>query len=179
MVVKVYVSLLSGNMKLKAEQSKILSILQSRKIEFEEVDISSPNNENEKIFMREHSKTKKEGTFPLPPQIFNDQEYLGDFEAFEESVEIDALFEFLKMAPSKEVSESEVNVTSTETEESPQNETSTVHLTMISHENGDVVTKATEEDQSDDRTADQSFEEQTNQNDETEDQVPEKEPESD
>ena len=54
-----------------------MRILESRKIDFEQVDISDPQQDEEKAFMREHSTTKDGQRVPLPPQVFSDQHYCG------------------------------------------------------------------------------------------------------
>ena len=53
-----------------------MRVLQSKHIEFEEVDISDPLLEKEREFMRQHS-TAKSGQKPLPPQVFADDKYCG------------------------------------------------------------------------------------------------------
>lgn len=93
MVIKVYVSKVSGNMEIKKRQEYITSILRGRKIEFEEVDISDHTKESEKQFMREHSP-KVNGQV-LPPQIFKSDAYLCDYESFYEAVECNTLPELL------------------------------------------------------------------------------------
>lgn len=41
------------------------------------MDISAPECEEEKNYMREHAQTKSGQSVPLPPQVFYDEEYLG------------------------------------------------------------------------------------------------------
>lgn len=62
---------------------------------------------------------------PLPPQVFNDEEYCGDFEQFELANEIDTLEDFLKLPP----------------EERPQVHKSTLDSSKIdeNHPNGKVI----------------------------------------
>lgn len=58
-------------------------ILDSKKIEYEVIDISEPGKEAEKEFMQEHSTSKgatisdQEPRHALPPQIFSGDEYCG------------------------------------------------------------------------------------------------------
>jgi len=66
-------------------------ILSSKKFEFEEVDISS--SEDDKARMRDICKDPK----ALPPQITNGDQYCGDFAKFELAVEDEILEEFLKL----------------------------------------------------------------------------------
>lgn len=107
MVLKIYISSTSGNKEIKKKQDFIKQVLDTKKISYEEIDISLAVCEEERKFMREHAKAR--GTpNPLPPQVFIDQEYLGDYEDFHEANECDVLFEFLKMAPTKETSSAEI-----------------------------------------------------------------------
>jgi len=59
------------------------------------VDIMLPGNQNERTFMRERGKKKDGQRNVIPPQIFNGQEFRGDFEDFDISNEDDVLEEFL------------------------------------------------------------------------------------
>ncbi|KAK2159589.1 hypothetical protein LSH36_150g02027 [Paralvinella palmiformis] len=107
MVLKIYISSTSGNKEIKKKQEFIKQVLETKKICFEEIDISLAICEEDRKYMREHAKAR--GTpNPLPPQVFSDQDYLGDYEDFHEANECDELFEFLKMAPSKKQSSAEI-----------------------------------------------------------------------
>lgn len=105
MVLKVYVSGMSGNKEVKKRQQRVLMILDSKNIQYDTVDITEPGKESEKELMQNKS-TSSGGTVsdpeprhPLPPQIFNDAEYCGDYDAFDMANEIDTLEVFLKLAP--------------------------------------------------------------------------------
>lgn len=60
-------------------------ILDSKNIEYEVIDITEPGKESEKEFMQEKSTSKggtisdQEPRHALPPQIFADSEYCGNF----------------------------------------------------------------------------------------------------
>lgn len=80
-------------------------ILDSKNIKYDTVDITEPGKESEKELMQNKS-TSNGGTVsdpeprhPLPPQLFNDDEYCGDYDAFDMANEIDTLEVFLKLAP--------------------------------------------------------------------------------
>ncbi|KAK4476218.1 hypothetical protein MN116_001427 [Schistosoma mekongi] len=95
MVLKVYISTLSGNLKVKKEQSLILSLLNAKKVDFKEVDLADASNECEKCSLFEELKKKDK---PLvPPHIFLDEEYLGGYEEFYEALEMEELESFLKL----------------------------------------------------------------------------------
>ncbi|XP_026470511.1 SH3 domain-binding glutamic acid-rich protein homolog [Ctenocephalides felis] len=108
MVVKVYVSGLSGNKEVKKRQQRVLMILDSKTIKYEVIDITEPANEDQRDFMRDNcvnnsgdnnvnSEKTKTKCVPLPPQIFNDETYCGDYDGFDIANEIDKLEEFLKL----------------------------------------------------------------------------------
>lgn len=97
MVIKVYISSVTCNNQQRKNQHTILSKLQAEKVDFIKIDVTDPKHNQEKLHMRELSKSRKEGTFAVPPQIFNDSEYCGDYEAFADALETQNLWEFLKM----------------------------------------------------------------------------------
>lgn len=52
-------------------------ILESKNIPCEIIDITEPGKESDKEFMQQNSKPRGDQKHPLPPQIFNDDEYCG------------------------------------------------------------------------------------------------------
>jgi SH3 domain-binding glutamic acid-rich protein len=105
MGIKVYVSGMSGNKEVKKRQQSVLMILDSKNIKYTTIDITEPGKEPEKEFMQANS-TSKSGSasdpnprHPLPPQLFNDQVYCGDFDDFDMANETDSLEQFLKLEP--------------------------------------------------------------------------------
>ena len=51
----------------------------------------------------------RDSKYPLPPQIFNEDDYCGDYEDFDLANEIDELEEFLKVAPPASTAETGVD----------------------------------------------------------------------
>jgi len=100
MVVRVYVSSVSGNIEIKRKQDFVLTVLGSRKIAHEQIDIADPSNEEKKIYMREHAKPAGNDKAPLPPQIFSDDQYCGNYDGFLDANENDDLKSFLKLSHS-------------------------------------------------------------------------------
>jgi glutaredoxin len=98
MVVKVYISNVSGNMEIRSHQEFILSVLKARKIDYEEIDISDPARETDKKFMREKTPPKDGKPNVLPPQIFNDDNYCCDYESFHDAVECNTINELLGLS---------------------------------------------------------------------------------
>ncbi|XP_012176316.1 SH3 domain-binding glutamic acid-rich protein homolog isoform X2 [Bombus terrestris] len=74
-------------------------ILDSKNVEYETIDITEPGKEMEKEFMQSNG-IARDSKYPLPPQIFNEDEYCGDYEDFDLANEMDELEEFLKVEPS-------------------------------------------------------------------------------
>ncbi|ESO12601.1 hypothetical protein HELRODRAFT_159163 [Helobdella robusta] len=103
MVIKVYVSRVSGSLDIRKKQEFIRSVLQGKKISFEEVDISDAANESEKLFMREHGEPSANEKNVLPPQIFNNSVYCGGYEAFHEANEDNELKKFLNSIKSLKI----------------------------------------------------------------------------
>uniref|UniRef100_A0A0V0G5C5 Uncharacterized protein n=1 Tax=Triatoma dimidiata TaxID=72491 RepID=A0A0V0G5C5_TRIDM len=96
MVIKVYTSGISGNKEVKKRQQRIMMILESKNIKHISIDITEPGNEADKQFMQDNAKAT-DSKHPLPPQIFNEQEYCGDYLGFDLSNENDELEAFLKL----------------------------------------------------------------------------------
>jgi len=149
MGVRLYISGNSGNQKIENEQQQIQRVLQMRKIEFELVDIMLPGNQNERAFMRERGKKKDGQRNVIPPQIFNGQEFRGDFDDFDISNEDDVLEEFLglerlkpKIEPFKtgavapEVNKLKVGKLDIKEEEKSENE---LHISVPEEETSQVV----------------------------------------
>lgn len=90
MGVIVYISNVSSSLLIKKHTEKIINALEAKKIPFECIDISI--NEAEKIKMREIAGPKS-----IVPQIANDDVYCGDFELFNDAVELGTLSSFLKL----------------------------------------------------------------------------------
>jgi len=96
MSVKIYVSTTSGNKEIKKHQETIMRILDSKNVPYELVDLSS-GSEEDKNFMREHARPREGESVPLPPQLFNSDQYCGNFDDFENAIEDRALEAFLKL----------------------------------------------------------------------------------
>ncbi|XP_030260235.1 SH3 domain-binding glutamic acid-rich-like protein 3 [Sparus aurata] len=87
----VFFSSVSSSTEIKKQQQRILMVLDSKKVPYKLVDVSS--DEEGKALMREIAGDQK----ALPPQIANGAVYCGDFAAFENAVEAEELEKFLKL----------------------------------------------------------------------------------
>lgn len=98
-------------------------ILDSKCIKYDVIDITEPGAEADKEFMQTRSLSKggtvsdPEPRSALPPQLFNDEEYCGDYDQFDLANEIDTLEQFLKIAPPEPEVKEEVKA-----EENKENE---------------------------------------------------------
>lgn len=109
--IKVYVTSVPGSTKLRKQQQQVVDTLECQHIPFECIDISDPCKDEDRKFMRANSKGRKEGATPLPPQIFNNDSYCGDFDKFSNSLENDQLYEFLELEnPNKKLTPKVIEV---------------------------------------------------------------------
>ncbi|XP_066601660.1 SH3 domain-binding glutamic acid-rich protein homolog isoform X1 [Prorops nasuta] len=104
MVIKIYISGISGNKEVKKRQQRVFMILDSKNVEYESIDITEPGKEDVKEFMQSNSKAR-DSKYPLPPQIFNEDDYCGDYEDFDLANEINELEAFLKVTPESSTAE--------------------------------------------------------------------------
>ncbi|XP_057707160.1 SH3 domain-binding glutamic acid-rich-like protein [Corythoichthys intestinalis] len=95
MVIKVYIASSSGSTSIKKQQQDVMGFLAANKIGFEECDIAA--NEANRKFMRENvpEESRPATGNPLPPQIFNESKYCGNYEAFFDAREDNAVYAFL------------------------------------------------------------------------------------
>uniref|UniRef100_A0ACB8FR62 SH3 domain-binding glutamic acid-rich-like protein 3 n=1 Tax=Sphaerodactylus townsendi TaxID=933632 RepID=A0ACB8FR62_9SAUR len=88
----VYSTSVTGSREIKSQQSEVTRILDGKNIKYNLVDISQDNA------LREEMRAKSGNPKAIPPQIFNGDQYCGDYELFVEAVEQNTLQEFLKLA---------------------------------------------------------------------------------
>ncbi|XP_077465500.1 adapter SH3BGRL-like [Stigmatopora argus] len=95
MVIKVYIASSSGSTSIKKQQQDVMGFLAANKIRFEECDIAA--NEANRKWMRENvpEESRPATGNPLPPQIFNESKYCGNYEAFFDAREDNAVYAFL------------------------------------------------------------------------------------
>uniref|UniRef100_A0A8P4FX78 SH3 domain binding glutamate-rich protein like 2 n=1 Tax=Dicentrarchus labrax TaxID=13489 RepID=A0A8P4FX78_DICLA len=108
MVIKVYIASSTGSVAVKKYQQSVVGFLEANRISFQEVDITML--EEQRLWMYRNipkDKQPKKGN-PVPPQIFNEDRYCGDYEDFFQSKENNTVFAFLGLSsqPSVKVRES-------------------------------------------------------------------------
>nr|XP_034965433.1 SH3 domain-binding glutamic acid-rich-like protein 2 [Zootoca vivipara] len=107
MVLRVFVASLSGSVTMKKRQQDIVRFLEGNKINFEEVDITMSEEQRRWMYKNiPQDKQPAQGN-PLPPQIFNDDQYCGDYDSFFEAKESNTVFTFLGLKPDLGSKESE------------------------------------------------------------------------
>uniref|UniRef100_A0A3B5AEK9 SH3 domain binding glutamate-rich protein like 2 n=1 Tax=Stegastes partitus TaxID=144197 RepID=A0A3B5AEK9_9TELE len=77
MVIRVYVASSSGSVAVKKQQQAVVGFLEANRISFQEVDITM--QEDQRLWMYRNiprNKQPEKGN-PLPPQIFNQDQYCG------------------------------------------------------------------------------------------------------
>ncbi|XP_054510609.2 SH3 domain-binding glutamic acid-rich protein [Agelaius phoeniceus] len=107
MVIKVFVATSSGSTAIKKKQQEVVGFLEANKIDFQQMDIAG--DEDNRKWMRENvpGEKKPQNGIPLPPQIFNEERYCGDFESFFSAKEENIIYSFLGLAPPPGTKESE------------------------------------------------------------------------
>ncbi|XP_031429782.1 SH3 domain-binding glutamic acid-rich protein isoform X13 [Clupea harengus] len=99
MVIKVFLASSSGSTAIKKKQQDVLGFLEALKIDFTQLDIAC--SEDNRMWMRENvpGEKKPANGIPLPPQIFNEESYCGDYETFFDAKEDNDVYTFLGIPP--------------------------------------------------------------------------------
>ncbi|XP_077396518.1 SH3 domain-binding glutamic acid-rich protein isoform X11 [Festucalex cinctus] len=112
MVIKVFLATSSGSTAIKKKQQDVVGFLEALKVDYTQLDIAC-NEENRKWMRQNVPEEKKPSNgIPLPPQIFNEESYCGDYETFFDAKEDNSVYAFLGLAPppgSKDVPEADRN----------------------------------------------------------------------
>ncbi|OCT58475.1 hypothetical protein XELAEV_18002147mg [Xenopus laevis] len=97
MVIKVFLASSSSSVTIKKRQQEVLQFLEANRIEYEEVDITMLEEMRQWMYKNIPKDRLPGQGNPLPPQIFNDNAYCGDYESFFESKESNTVFLFLQL----------------------------------------------------------------------------------
>ncbi|XP_051253000.1 SH3 domain-binding glutamic acid-rich protein isoform X41 [Dicentrarchus labrax] len=99
MVIKVFLASSSGSTAIKKKQQDVVGFLEALKVDYTQLDIAC--NEDNRMWMRQNVPTEKKPTngIPLPPQIFNEESYCGDYDTFFDAKEDNSVYEFLGLPP--------------------------------------------------------------------------------
>ncbi|XP_061916341.1 SH3 domain-binding glutamic acid-rich protein isoform X22 [Entelurus aequoreus] len=111
MVIKVFLATSSGSTAIKKKQQDVVAFLEALKVEYAQLDIAC--NEQNRMWMRQNVPEEKKPSngIPLPPQIFNEESYCGDYETFFDAKEDNAVYSFLGLAapPGSKVEETQTS----------------------------------------------------------------------
>ncbi|XP_038549276.1 SH3 domain-binding glutamic acid-rich protein isoform X18 [Micropterus salmoides] len=99
MVIKVFLASSSGSTAIKKKQQDVVGFLEALKVDYTPLDIAC--NEENRMWMRQNVPEEKKPTngIPLPPQIFNEESYCGDYETFFDAKEDNSVYAFLGLPP--------------------------------------------------------------------------------
>ncbi|XP_040030312.1 SH3 domain-binding glutamic acid-rich protein isoform X29 [Gasterosteus aculeatus] len=125
MVIKVFLASASGSTAIKKKQQDVVGFLEALKVDYAQLDIAC--NEDNRMWMRENVPEEKKPAngIPLPPQIFNEEDYCGDYETFFDAKEDNAVYSFLGLPPppgSKQAQAEDVEEEEEEEEEQEEEE---------------------------------------------------------
>ncbi|XP_041851419.1 SH3 domain-binding glutamic acid-rich protein isoform X17 [Melanotaenia boesemani] len=99
MVIKVFLASSSGSTAIKKKQQDVVAFLEALKVDYTELDIAC--SEENRMWMRQNVPQDKKPAngIPLPPQIFNEESYCGDYETFFDAKEDNSVYTFLGLPP--------------------------------------------------------------------------------
>ncbi|XP_026154639.1 SH3 domain-binding glutamic acid-rich protein isoform X2 [Mastacembelus armatus] len=99
MVIKVFLASSSGSTAIKKKQQDVVAFLEALKVDYTQLDIAC--NEANRMWMRQNVPEEKKPAngIPLPPQIFNEESYCGDYDTFFDAKEDNTVYAFLGLPP--------------------------------------------------------------------------------
>ncbi|XP_030600327.1 SH3 domain-binding glutamic acid-rich protein isoform X2 [Archocentrus centrarchus] len=99
MVIKVFLASSSGSTAIKKKQQDVVGFLEALKVDYTPLDIAC--NEENRMWMRQNVPEDKKPAngIPLPPQIFNEESYCGDYDTFFDAKEDNSVYTFLGLPP--------------------------------------------------------------------------------
>ncbi|CAI5694133.1 unnamed protein product [Oreochromis niloticus] len=99
MVIKVFLASSSGSTAIKKKQQDVVAFLEALKVDYTPLDIAC--NEDNRMWMRQNVPEDKKPAngIPLPPQIFNEESYCGDYDTFFDAKEDNLVYTFLGLPP--------------------------------------------------------------------------------
>ncbi|GAA6218264.1 SH3 domain-binding glutamic acid-rich protein-like isoform X1 [Lates japonicus] len=99
MVIKVFLASSSGSTAIKKKQQDVVAFLEALKVDYAQLDIAC--NEENRMWMRQNVPEEKKPAngIPLPPQIFNEESYCGDYDTFFDAKEDNSVYAFLGLPP--------------------------------------------------------------------------------
>uniref|UniRef100_UPI00358EEA2D SH3 domain-binding glutamic acid-rich-like protein 2 n=1 Tax=Myxine glutinosa TaxID=7769 RepID=UPI00358EEA2D len=167
MVIKVFTASIVGSSQIKKKQQDVLGFLEANSIAFEQLDVAM--NDGNRQWMRTNVPGERcpQSGIPLPPQIFNEDQYCGDYDGFFDAKENEAIPSFLCLETAEKAEEEmghNGEVTAETSESLQKNEE-------------EEAEDATAEEEAEDATAEEEAEEVTAEEDNTDGKEKEQEQE--
>ncbi|BFZ23648.1 hypothetical protein BsWGS_26687 [Bradybaena similaris] len=91
MTIIVYVTSVTFKKELHTQQNHIETVLKAKQLQYQFIDIAQDVSKKEE--MRERCGNES----AVAPQIFNEDNYCGDYRLFQQAVEEDRVLSFLKL----------------------------------------------------------------------------------
>ncbi|XP_056597961.1 SH3 domain-binding glutamic acid-rich-like protein 3 [Triplophysa dalaica] len=91
MGIKLYYTTVTASREVKSQQAEVIRILDSKSIQYELIDVAVGGA------VRDEMRSKSGNPTAIPPQIFNEDLYCGNYEMFSDAVEDDTVKKFLKI----------------------------------------------------------------------------------
>jgi len=101
----VYMTSVSSKLQISKQQRAILDFLDARGIDYRPVDMCANLKARGQMLEKLPEDSKPEGKQILPPQVFNGEDYCGDYEQFFDAREMDLIYSFFKLNPPEGSSE--------------------------------------------------------------------------
>ncbi|XP_067450448.1 SH3 domain-binding glutamic acid-rich protein isoform X24 [Thunnus thynnus] len=177
MVIKVFLASSSGSTAIKKKQQDVVGFLEALKVDYTQLDIAC--NEENRMWMRQNVPEEKKPAngIPLPPQIFNEESYCGDYETFFDAKEDNTVYSFLGLPPppgSKEAQQADKadiveNGTHTEETNAEENlDDSTAHVEEEEEQEEEELRQLEEEEEAEVQEEEEEDLEETQQEEEAE-----------
>ncbi|XP_013766595.1 SH3 domain-binding glutamic acid-rich protein isoform X12 [Pundamilia nyererei] len=132
MVIKVFLASSSGSTAIKKKQQDVVGFLEALKVDYTPLDIAC--NEDNRMWMRQNVPEDKKPAngIPLPPQIFNEESYCGDYDTFFDAKEDNLVYTFLGLPPPPGSKEGQAEEEEEQEEEDLQSEVTVLLCSSLS-----------------------------------------------
>ncbi|XP_068564366.1 SH3 domain-binding glutamic acid-rich protein isoform X32 [Cebidichthys violaceus] len=147
MVIKVFLASSSGSTAIKKKQQDVVGFLEALKVDYAPLDIAC--NEENRMWMRQNVPEEKKPSngIPLPPQIFNEEGYCGDYETFFDAKEDNMVYAFLGLPPPPGSKQAQAEEEEEQEEEDLQSEEEEELLQLEEEEEAEVQEEEEEEEE--------------------------------
>ncbi|XP_076748429.1 SH3 domain-binding glutamic acid-rich protein isoform X29 [Maylandia zebra] len=147
MVIKVFLASSSGSTAIKKKQQDVVGFLEALKVDYTPLDIAC--NEDNRMWMRQNVPEDKKPAngIPLPPQIFNEESYCGDYDTFFDAKEDNLVYTFLGLPPPPGSKEGQAEEEEEQEEEDLQSEEEEELRQLEEEEEAEVQEEEEEEEE--------------------------------